>query len=536
LRFNALNIIKPNYSQGKVMKKITFCSSFVLAALLSGCQMTAETIAVQEQKSQVKASQFTKSEEKIQGFQTRLKQAHQDNLSYYAPEQLKNAIENYEDAQGYFDAILIDRSNATVSQTADILESLYQADTQLDGAYQTKQNVVTIMAESFDILSQLKSLSAATILPKQYRSLSADIDDIVEDISDGDLEDARADNAQLLPELRAFEVRIVKLSELKIVRLKAAQLKKAKALRSVPVTYQQALSAVANANSTISSDPRNKDNIDKVVFKAIFQLDRAANMLQSVKALAARKRSNREAYLLAYEAQLFNITKELTDIDLRNIPLKQQANELIGLAQAQKTKLSDIESRMSGLQQSAADGDQKVVAMIESLNQQKLALVAQLGEKEQELEDQKKIDLSTQQTIEMLNATIAQLQQQDLVKERQLINFEKKNLSLERKLIKLQSSSSALTQVVPAALPKPPVEKVLEAPVVEAIIAPVVEKVLEAPVVEAIIAPVVEKVLEAPVVEAIIAPVVEKALEAPVVESIIAPVESTGTTSVSDKK
>ena len=431
------------------MNKLTLCSTLVLTALLTGCQSTSEKIAEQEQRAKVQNTRFTESETKVKAFQARLEQAKEDKLTYFAPDHLEEAIDSFNDAKEDYDEMLADRSEATKSKTNRILENLQEANGHLDRAYQTKQNAETILVESFDIRNQLIKLNASSLLPRPYRSLSGDIDEIVEDIADGDLDDARSDNAKLLPKLRAFEVRIVKLIELKTVRSKAEQLKKSGAKRSVPATYQQALSALANAESTITADPRNQENIKASVQQAEFQIDRSSHMLQSVKELGGIKRANRETYLLGYEAQLFNIAQEITETDLRNKPLKQQAIELVELAKAQKTKVADAEAKVVSMQQSAAAGDAKGAQVIAELNKEKADLLTQLQQKDAEIKAQSDSQVSLQQNISALNAKISEMEQQDLVKQRKLLEFEKEKLALEQQIVQLQSAT--VTTAAPAA-------------------------------------------------------------------------------------
>ena len=432
------------------MKRLTLCSTLVFTALLAGCQSTSEKIAAQEQRAKVQNTRFSESEVQIKALQDRLRQAKQDELPYFAPEMLEEAQDNYQDAKKYFDAMLADRSEATKSKAENIQENVHEANRHLDEAYVTKKNAEMILVDSFDIREQLQTLEASKLLPKAYRSLSEDIDDIVEDIADGDLEDAREDNSKLLPKLRAFEVRIVKMIELKTVRTKAEQLKKSGAKRAAPATYQQALSALANAESVITADPRNKENIAAAVFQASFQIDRASNMLQAVKELAGIKRSNRETYLLSYESQLFNISKELADKDLRNLPLKQQAKDILALVQQKNGEISDVQAQMAALEQSMAAGDKQGDALVAKLNQDKAALKDQLTQKDLAIKAQQDSQASLQQNIATLNEKITEMQKIDLEKQRKLLALEKDNLALQQKLVQLQAQLTTGVQTVSA--------------------------------------------------------------------------------------
>ena len=352
--------------------KLIITTCVILA--LTGCATTAEKIAKDEQRSVVLNSRSLEAGDKISAFQTRLVQAKIDNLNYFAPDQLEDAIEEFEDAKEEYDDILEDISDATNGKIEDINEYLHNADKELKAAYLIKSNAESILAEAFDIKKQLNKLNAKTINKRVYSSLMEDIDDVVEEVADGDLEDARSENATLLPKLRAFEITVVKKIELSAVNQKANLLKKARANRLAPISYQQAIAALKSASATISSDPRNNTAIKLAVKNTEFQLDRSSNMLTAVKELAGIRNNDREGYLLNFETQFYNISQALGDKDFRNLRLNEQTKEIITLIADQNKRISELTIKAQSLQASSSSEDLETTNLIKQVHKDKIEL------------------------------------------------------------------------------------------------------------------------------------------------------------------
>lgn len=436
---------------GVHMKQLQLISLVVLFAALAGCSSTSpeEKLAKQQQQNKIFSARVSESEALMEKLTARVNQAKNDNLNYYSPKRLEDALEAYADAKKDFDEIVVDKTEATKSQVADIKENVFEANKELDAAYVVKTNAESILVESFDIRLALKALKAPSLkqFARSYKRLSDDIDDIVEDIADGDLEDARADNGKLLPKLRALEVDVVQYVELSSVRARAASLKKQRASRYVPNAYQKALSALRIAESTIAANARDKAKIAEVVTQSTFELDRASNLLQAVQELSKIKSNARESYITRFENQLLSISKALADKDLRNKTLAQQASLIVELIDGNKSQLDSIQS-------SAAASNAEADKLVADAQSQAAALKSQLMSKDALLESQVKENAS-------LKALVSELEMKALASDKRILELQKSALELQTKALE-QETAPVATQL-PAPVSTPVAEAVEEA-------------------------------------------------------------------------
>lgn len=419
----------------------------ILLATISGCSSTADDIVEQEKNTALLNSRFTQSESKIVALTKRFEQAKADNLGYYAPDDYEEALGNYRQAKEEFDDILADRTEATQHKTDEISDLVLESTRALDSANQTKENVETIMVESFDIKAQLQKLHASKLQPKTYDDLMSDIDDIVEDIADGDLEDARADNAKLLPKLRAFEVRIVKMVELESAVNSLKQLQKAGSHRTTAISYQKSVSAIRAAESIIALNARDKSTIRKAVKSAEFEVNHTKHIFAAVKTLSAMSRSQYEGYLLTTENQLLGVSKALADADYRNKSIAEQAAKITDIANATQLKIKQQRTDIDALQASISAGNKEGAALLATAKQEKLSLEQQIMAQKQSIE-------ALQDTITSNQNSMLNLQKTNFEKDQQLLKLEREKLSLESQVSKLVAQVDALGKPENAAKPR----------------------------------------------------------------------------------
>ena len=418
------------------MKHIKIWGLILLTAMITACSSTSpeEKLAKQEQRNQVLNDRVAKSEALVTALEQRLDQSNSDNLKYFAPDQLEDAIDAYKDAKEEYDEIAVDRSEATKGQVARIAENAQKANVALDLAYNIKTNAETILAESFDIRNQLKTLGAPSIkkFARLYKSLSEDIDDVVEEVADGDLEDARSENGQLLPKLRALEVNVVKHIELADARSRIATLKKARATRYVPNAYKASLSAYRASESTIANDPRAVDAIKASIADATFQLERTRHMLQAVQELSNVKSNAREVYLTKYENAIHKIGQAAGAEDFRNTSITAQFDSVAAV-------VTTIKQELDSANMASQASSNEATKLIQDAQQKASALEALVSKKEQQIQAQ-------EQTNTQLKTKLAELEATILEKEKQVLLLEKEKLQKQNKQIE-QANSQAVAPV-----------------------------------------------------------------------------------------
>lgn len=399
------------------MAHIKATATILLTILLAGCSSTSEEkIAKQEQINQLQNERVSEAEKLMSTLQQRLSQAKLDKLDYFAPEQLEQAQDDYQEALEDFDDIAIDKAQASNDKVGDIAEAVQKSNMALDAAYRIKLNTETIMAESFDIRERIKQLNAPTIkqFTKAYRSISEDIDDIVEDIADGDLEDAREDNAELLPKLRALEVSVVKHIELRQARISLAALKKARAERYIPNMHKLALAKLRAAESTIANAPRDQQQIQQAVTSLTFELDHARHVLQAVQEVSKIKQKTAERYITIFENQLHKVNLSAGGKDMRNLSFNEQFAKLNSLVASLKSKVDQLEN--SAQKEASMVSEQLQLANNKTSALEQLALTSQAQLKQQ------------QQVNSQLQLKVLKLEQSLIDKEQQLLDSKKQQL------------------------------------------------------------------------------------------------------------
>lgn len=418
------------------MKPVKLVVTLTLMSVLAACSSTSpeEKLAKQEARSELLNSRVSSSQALVSKLEERLTQANSEDLKYFAPDELKKANEEYKDAKEDLDEIVVDKTEATKSHVGDISEAVFDANTALDAAYVIKKNAELILVDSFDIRNQLLSLNANTIkqFARSYKSLSDDIDDIVEDIADGDLEDARSDNAKLLPKLRGLEISVVKYIELDNAERQLAALKKARANRYAPNAHQQALSAVRIAESTIAADPRATDKIKEAVAAADFELAHTRHMLQAVQELSKVKSSMREGYVTRFETQLLKISQVLGDADFRNLAIAEQAKKITELAAVQKQKLEQLKT-------SAASSNEEASQLVAAAQSQVAELEQTIANKDNQVQSQ--VEANT-----VLTTKISALETANLESQKKALILEKEKLELEAKIQSLSAGKPEQAQ------------------------------------------------------------------------------------------
>ena len=381
------------------MKQLKIVALVVSTVLVSACSSTSEErIAKQEQVNQHQNALVARAEGLVFALKERLAKAKEDRLNYFAADQMENAREEYSDAIEYFDDISIDKTEASERVVGKIAEYVQQSNMAIDAAYRIKENTETILAESFSIQTRLKELGAPNIksFSRAYKSISETINDIVEEVADGDLEDAREENAELLPKLRALEVNVVKHIELKDARSYLSALKKARAERYIPNSNNLTLATLRAAESTIANDPRNQEQIKKAVADVEFQIQHARHLLQAVQELSKVETKDAEQYLSKYENQLHTIALSSGLSDIRNQSLQNQFKTI-------NIQVSSISNELNDYKNKIEAKNTELDASLKQEQNRIMALQQLLTSTQEQLKEQEKTNLELLKQIEDLN-------------------------------------------------------------------------------------------------------------------------------------
>ncbi|BDY04735.1 hypothetical protein [Ferrimonas sp. YFM] len=302
-------------------------SALILSLLLTGCQSTPKL--VEEQQAQAQATEhYLNAQSHLEQLESRFSELNAQELSRFAPDQVKEAKEALEEAQEEFDDIRYTPAEADEGDVEDILLAVNQANTALNSANLIRQTAEKELAPTLEMMQILGKLEAASYYAREMKRAESTLEEMLEDVSDGDLEDAREEQAELLLLLQALEVKTVEKRELSSLAKQLDQMKRNRLAKVVPISFQGAVASLEMAKAVIAADPRNTLAIDQAVTKAEFELDHSRHIAQQVTHLRAMDSDDFEAFVLRAEGRLHKIAQALDGIDRRNLAQDDQAESV----------------------------------------------------------------------------------------------------------------------------------------------------------------------------------------------------------------
>lgn len=421
------------------MERNKLLFTLLLSATLMACSSTKNDTPRTAKQLKVVQNQLTEINQKLDTLKARYEQGRTDRLRYFAPEPFQEAAESMRSASSAAQKYAV--RAPSMSALKDMNKDIDRSNRYLDTAYAIKQNAETILAESFDIESQLNRLNADKLYPREYKSLIEDLNEIVEDIADGDLKSAQEDNNELLPELRELEVRVVTQIELEGVRAMLEGLKKNRADRYVPSAYRAALIEHNRAKAVIAQDTRNGGAISQAVADAHFAGSRAEVLIAEMDRLRDISAKTREDYLVRFENMLLNMSKSLLNKDIRNLPFEEQVAKLSSTSSNMDQQVTELQAALEQQQQAAEALTTDQQAQIEKMDADKASLWHKIQQQEQQILARSKVQQTLQNKIVELNSVIGELQNLNAQQSGQLSQLQKENAELTSELSTLKTTT-----------------------------------------------------------------------------------------------
>lgn len=423
------------------MKNLAIIVLTSLSLTLVGCGAT-KNVAEQQKEANERNQLFIQSKASVDKLTERFAQAKADNLGYYAKSLYKDALDEMEDVNDEFDDIRFSPQKTTKSIAAEIQSYVAKTNSYLDQAYLIKKSVDTVLAETTEQMNRLKAINANKYYPKSFAKYTKQIDGMVKDIADGDVKDAQADQAKLLPLLYALEGKTVK--HVKLTPLQKRLNGIAKFKRTAPISYQKAVATLQSAEAVITANPRATAEIDVAVEKVKLEIDHVNHIVMEIKSLAAVKSKNRETYILILENKINDAAQALELNDLRALSINEQFNAL---------------------------RDQGQILISEKVqNQEQLAtLTSQLEAKDQLINANSKDGKAVMKKLDEKLVYIGQLEQkianETAAHKQALLAKDNAILTLSNKIKELQLSQQAATPAQPEATPVQAAQPAETAPV-----------------------------------------------------------------------
>ncbi|WP_417346874.1 hypothetical protein [Ferrimonas sp.] len=328
-------------------------TTLILTLALTGCQSTPKL--VEQQQAQAQATEhYLSAQSHLQTLESRFAELNGKGLSRFAPDQLNEAKEALEEAREEFDDIRYTPAEADEGDVEDILLAVNQANTALDSASLIRDTAEKELAPTLEMMQILQQLEAASFYPREMKRAESTLADMLEDVADGDLDDAREEQAELLLLLQALEVKTVEKRELSGLVRQLDQMKRNRMAKVVPISFQGAVASLELAKSVIAADPRNTLAIDQAVTKAEFEIDHSRHIAQQVTHLRAMDSDDFEAFVLRAEGRLHKIAQALDGVDRRNLAQDDQTDSVTQAIAALKQAMDAQQLALSEAEAAAA--------------------------------------------------------------------------------------------------------------------------------------------------------------------------------------
>lgn len=328
-----------------LLKFSTLAALVVLGqgGMLSGC--STHSAAMQQQVEQQTSDQnvIQAITEALETTENRFAKAQANDVDVYSPGQLAHAKSALSEARRYLERFQVDpglanRSNSlffgdTLGNAA--LTLIARADEALTLAEENKQQADAIFAAPLENFEWLKKFNAPTYYRDEYQDLQRAHQQLVENVSSGDMDAAQRRLPHFLAEQRALEIVAAQRFYLFDLDRRIAHAGGSRLERHAPISYGNAAAALNKAKSVIARDSRDEQKIKAAKADTEFSLEVANAVAADMQRLASMDRHEMERWLILLTTRLSEMGQAVGAEDVRNKELLQQL-ELLAQAVAGK--------------------------------------------------------------------------------------------------------------------------------------------------------------------------------------------------------
>ncbi|ALO35828.1 hypothetical protein CMT41_14690 [Colwellia sp. MT41] len=342
------------------MKTLTLCLACVGLSLLTACQSTSKDLMTKNAEVNQQTQYFVEAKISLDKLKQDISQGRKEQLAYFAPSTFKKAVAEFDNAtEVYMDIGKNGASSFNVFQSdteqylqakQEIINYIALAHQKLKFSYSIKDTAESTLAETFKQQAFLSEIGAPKVFVKDYRKISARVDDLVEYIDEGQVSTAQEKQTKLLIDMQALEVRTVRYNYLGQLDSDIAYIKKKRLAKYVPISHKQLLAARSHANAIITATPRASAEIKVAVKLAEFELAHLYHIAKEVNALKKTKSKYYEQYLLAKEALIHTVGESLAIADVRDLAMNKQVAAIALQAGTIKSKLTTAKAAVLALQ------------------------------------------------------------------------------------------------------------------------------------------------------------------------------------------
>ena len=375
----------------------------VITLTLSGCASnpdSASRLAADAKQSET-ISQINEYKKVQDDAEQQIAQGIEDELSWFATEEVEEANKALADAKEYYAKFEFDPSEANSStglftSTTNLEaanESLQKFNGFMDKARSLKATSLSTLAEAFDYRTQLTKIDAKSYFPSTVKELDTELKKLVDQIAEDKTSDAIAAQPALVAKQRALEVKTVTKIYLSDAQEELNRLIKSDISQHAPKSLSRVSASLNATIAFITTNPRDIDEIKAKADDILFSAKRAEQIALTVKKLKALSQKDYEDYVTSYEKILFEISYTLGSEDKRDLSFEQQGKALLAFIEAEMKNKDQAASQQEALRKKLKDQEsyselleEKISTLTANLADVKKSLADALAEKEAKAE------------------------------------------------------------------------------------------------------------------------------------------------------
>lgn len=294
---------------------------------------------------------LTSREYALENGRQQLKQAQDEELSYYSPKRLLLAKESLREAQQQTD------DQQAIDQANQISYVLAQA-------REHKKRVREKLTVLFAQMRDLHKIHADKVHPKTYQQAEDSLANLVRQLESDPELNTQPQASQLSQSLVALQIDTLLSSKLGSAHKFFKRARQEDAERYAPLTFRQAEQALQEAEQTIKQHYQDLAKVDASAAKAEHMAQRALYLSREVRSLINLSADDAEHVALKTEQLLHNIAQHMKLDDLRAMSLQDQSLAIIQALENQQTRLRQM------LEKEYRDGRAQDKQRIQELEQQ----------------------------------------------------------------------------------------------------------------------------------------------------------------------
>jgi hypothetical protein len=342
-----------------MQKELRIAATIAIITLtLAGCASNPDSASnlVADAKQSETITQINELKQTIDAADNLVAQGIEGELNWFATEEVDEADKALAEAKEYYAKFEFDPLEAnssagffsSMTNMAASKEGVSKFNEHMQKAATIKAAALSALSEAFDYRTQLKNIDAKKYFPATVKELEADLKKLVDQVSNGKIEEAITAQPALVSKQRALEIKTVTTIYLTDVKKELDRLVKAETAQHAPKSLSQASASLTAATAFIAAEPRSIDKIKLKAQEAMFSIKRAEQIALTVKKLKALPQKDYEDYIINYENILLDISKALGTEDHRYLAFEGQGKALVTFIES---NLKDQEESVQLLQQ-----------------------------------------------------------------------------------------------------------------------------------------------------------------------------------------